>query len=133
GTTNIDATLLAELSARSTYAPVLLTNNITNTTVLAPTVSRDNDTPDLGYHYDAIDYLSPGIVVTNGSALILTNGVSVGVDFSAAAYGIKLESGGQLISESSPTNFNHILRTHAVQELTSTKSGSNGVPTVAMA
>jgi hypothetical protein len=57
GTTNINASLLADLKRKTTYPPVVLTGmDITNDLVLSPQISRGNDTPDLGYYYDPIDY-----------------------------------------------------------------------------
>src|SRR5206468_9019023 len=73
GTTNISPALLARLSQKTTYGPVVLTKNFTNNTTLAPIVPRDDDgLPDLGYHYDVLDYLWTSLDVTNAS-LTLTN------------------------------------------------------------
>ena len=76
GTTNIDPTLLASLRQKTTYPPNLLTGAITNTTVLSPAIQRDTDTPDIGYHYDPIDYLVDNLAITNAT-LTLTNGVAL--------------------------------------------------------
>src|SRR6185437_11897166 len=74
GTTNIDSELLAELRQKTTYPPI---TNYNEETELGPIISRDtNAAPDLGYHYDPIDYLFddtvnvtflPGTVVGFGS------------------------------------------------------------------
>jgi hypothetical protein len=58
GTTNISPALVADLGQRTTYPPQLFVT----TTISAPTTynaqaGRDSDTPDRGYHYDALDYM----------------------------------------------------------------------------
>ena len=67
GTTNIDPILLAELQQKTTYPPIVYSNvTIATATTFSPQVQRDTDTPDLGYHYDPIDYCFGGVhVATN--------------------------------------------------------------------
>jgi hypothetical protein len=96
-------------------------------------VDRGGIVPDIGYSYDCLDWLLAGVVITNGATLYLTNGAAIGVDFSAAPFGIKLQLGSSLVSVGSPTSLNVVVRTHAVQEKTATTSGSNNVPTFAVA
>src|SRR6185437_27515 len=56
GTTNINPSLLAQLSKKTTYPPILVLNsNFDALTTLGPAVQRDTDAPDLGYHYDPMD------------------------------------------------------------------------------
>ncbi len=112
GTANINAGLLADLKTRTTVAPLLLSTNFTLPTTLGPCIARDADTPDLGYHYDPLDYLVSGLAVTN-SSLLLTNGVAVGC---SGAVGINLLAGSKLISEGSPTRLNRIAGYRTVQE-----------------
>jgi len=59
GTTTINAELLAELRQKTTYPPVIYVNTTFSTpTNFAPRVPRDtNSNPDLGYHYDPLDYV----------------------------------------------------------------------------
>ena len=59
GTTNINPTLLAELQQKTTYPPIVYTNQTISTNlILRPQVPRDtNAAPDLGYHYDPLDYV----------------------------------------------------------------------------
>ena len=53
---------MADLRKKTTYPPVLYSNaTIAVDTVLGPQAGRDTDTPDLGYHYDALDYLFGGV------------------------------------------------------------------------
>ena len=50
GSPNLTPSLAAELKLLTTYAPVELTGTLANPTLLAPSIQRDTDTPDLGYH-----------------------------------------------------------------------------------
>jgi len=96
GTTNIDATLLTQLAQKTTYPPLVYTNvMISVATTLSPQVQRDSDAPDLGYHYDPLDYIFSNTVVnanltfgagtaagwltpaTLSGGLIMTNNVTV--------------------------------------------------------
>ncbi len=70
-------TLLNDLKTATTYPPTTLsTTTYTSPLVLAPIVSRDISLLDPGYHYPAVDYLSPGITV-NATKVSLTKGVAV--------------------------------------------------------
>lgn len=57
GTTNIDAGLAAWLQRKTTYPPLAFTNTTSTYTSLGPQAQRDTDTPDVGYHYDPLDYI----------------------------------------------------------------------------
>src|SRR5258707_13828327 len=48
GTTGIDPTLAAALKSRTVFPPTVLTNAITSTMILGPTVPRDTGVPALG-------------------------------------------------------------------------------------
>jgi hypothetical protein len=111
GTTNIYSSLRATLKASTTYPPILQTNSITTNTTFSPQALFDTDTPDLGYHYDPIDYLV-SCMVTN-TTLTLTNGVAV------AYYnhiGIWLRDDARLFSKGTPLNPNKIFFYTFVQE-----------------
>jgi hypothetical protein len=113
GTTNIHAGLLTDLKSRTTVAPLVLTTDITVPTTLAPCAGRDLDTPDLGYHYDPLDYLVSNLNVTNAT-LLLTNGVAVGCY--GNYMGFYLLAGSKIISEGTPTTLNQLVRYRTVQE-----------------
>jgi hypothetical protein len=78
GTTNISPALLAELRQKTTYPPIVYSNTtISIATTFYPQAQRDNaGNPDLGYHYDPIDYFF-GDVNAN-SNLTFTVGTAVG-------------------------------------------------------
>jgi uncharacterized delta-60 repeat protein len=122
GTTSIDGSLLTELTRKTTFAPppanVLLnvTINSTTPTVFSPTVQRDNDgSPDLGYHYEPLDYLCSQITIAAASApLVLTNGVAVGL---YGYSGFSLQGGaGSFSSQGRPDAMNRLAWYPSVQE-----------------
>jgi hypothetical protein len=112
GTTSINAALLTELTNKTTYPPFVFTNDITTDTVLAPLVPRNTGVPDLGYHYDPIDYAFSGNVLSNAT-LVLTNGVAAAV---YGTKGIELQTGAKFYSVGTPMKLNHLVRYQAVQE-----------------
>ena len=120
GTTNIDPTLLADLGKKTTYPPLWLTNTISTDTTLFPQAGRDTDTPDLGFHYDPVDYLS-SFVVTNAT-LTLTNGVVLGY---YSDYGVWLQNSA-LISQGSPLQMDRFAYYNLVQEQSVILPGSDG-------
>lgn len=68
---------LTDLQTKTVFAPTLLTNVILSVnTALNPQAQRDTDAPDLGYHYDPIDYLVDQFWVTN-AVLTVTNGAAI--------------------------------------------------------
>ncbi|MCL5099151.1 MAG: hypothetical protein M1608_16765 [Candidatus Omnitrophica bacterium] len=122
GTTSINAGLLADLRKKTTYPPIVWSGDITNETVLAPQALRDDDPPDLGYHYDPLDWVFHNISLTNAQ-LSLTNGVALclyGVN------GLNLKSGAKVYSEGTPLAFNHMVRYPAVQEVPTNLDGTTG-------
>ncbi len=119
GTTNINPDLLIQLKQRTTYPPILLTNNITNDTVLTIQAQRDQDSPDLGYHYDPLDFVVSQIAVTN-AALTLEPGTALGVYGPSNSSGLLLLDGSRIVSVGSPTNLNRIVRYNLVQEQANT-------------
>jgi hypothetical protein len=128
GLTNINPTLASNLWLRTTYPPIVC-SSVTfsvNTTFL-PQAQRDTDLPDLGYHYDPIDYICSCCV--SNATLTLTNGVVV-------AYfdniGLWLHNGSGLLSGGSPVQRNYLVHYNLVQEqpvyLAATNSLSTAVP-----
>ena len=113
-TTGIDPALLASLTNKTTYAPIVYSNiTITTNLVLGLQASRDtNNLPDLGYHYDPIDYIVDKLAITNAT-LTLTNGVAI------ATYnegGVELQDHSSIVSIGSPFSPNWCVRYSSVQE-----------------
>ena len=62
GANNIDSTLLASLKTRTTYPPMVYSNTVISDGYFPPQAQRDtNAAPDLGYHYDPLDYVFGGV------------------------------------------------------------------------
>jgi hypothetical protein len=114
GITNIDPALLADLRTKTTYPPLLLTNQtISANTNFNPQALRDtNSSPDLGYHYDPLDYFWNNLSLTNAT-MTLTNGVAIGV---YGTTGLGLQGGAALISQGTPLIPNQLVSYHSVQE-----------------
>jgi hypothetical protein len=110
GTANVS--IRADIQKRTTYPPIALIGTISVPTVLGPQAQRDTDTPDLGYHYDPIDYaiketsLTTTLVLTNGMVFCAygENGLSPGA------------AGAKIISEGTPDRMNRLIRYNSVQE-----------------
>jgi concanavalin A-like lectin/glucanase superfamily protein len=93
GTTAIDPTLLTDIATKTTYPPLVYSNTtISVATTFSPQAQRDTDIPDLGYHYDPLDYVFGGTYVY--SNITFSAGTAVGW-FNGGYYpgiGIILES-----------------------------------------
>jgi hypothetical protein len=77
GTTNINATLLTALTQKTTVPPIAYTNvTFTTAQTFTNSATRDTDTPDLGYHYDPLDYNFGGC--TANSNVTFTAGTVAG-------------------------------------------------------
>jgi hypothetical protein len=110
GTTNLSAGLLTQLRQRTTHPPILL-GNVSVNTVLSPQAPRDTGPPDLGYHYEPIDYIASNVLVS--ATLTLTNGVALGA---SGSYGLRIQSGGRVASEGLPHVLNRVVSLANVQE-----------------
>ncbi len=123
GTTDIDADLLADIAQKTTYPPIVYSNvTIATNITLGPQAQRDTDTPDLGYHYDPLDYVFDELRITNAAANI-EPGTAIGT---CGPYGIAVWAGATLISQGIPTNLNHITRYNMVQECSNTNWVGDG-------
>jgi hypothetical protein len=78
GTANIAPAILSDLATKTTYPPIVYSNiTISAATTFSPQARRDtNSSPDLGYHYDPLDYVFGGVNVY--SNLTFTAGTAVG-------------------------------------------------------
>jgi alpha-tubulin suppressor-like RCC1 family protein len=115
GTTNVNATLLAAIEQKTACPPLVYSNMTfsTNLTLgLNPQTPRDtNATPDLGYHYDPIDYLVSNVTIS--ATVILTNGVALGLMGSTS---LTLQTNCNLFSQGTPLNLNQLVDYANVQE-----------------
>jgi hypothetical protein len=97
GTTNINSQLLADIKQRTTSPPIWLTNKVTTSITLGPTVPLDLDGPDLGYHYDPLDYICGRLEVEGISSswanLTFNNVSAIGL-YGNASYGTTSSEAG---------------------------------------
>ena len=104
--------------AFAAYTNLTISTNLT----LGPQALRDtNSSPDLGYHYDPLDFLVDQFGITN-AALTLTNGVAI------AGYnepGIQLQNGSTISSTGTPLTPNWLVRYQSVQEQSRLLGGTN--------
>ncbi len=103
GTTNIQAALRADLRQRTTYPPLVIAPagyyyGVSQTWF--PRAARDTDLPDLGYHYDPLDYAISAIYLTNAT-ITVEPGTAIGVFnvTNTAYYGLALSDGARLLAE----------------------------------
>jgi hypothetical protein len=117
GTTAIDPTLAADLSKKTTFPaadpptapppPAVVNWNIT---AARDTVS--GDLPDLGYHYDPLDYWCSQYVL-NGNPSIVNNGVAIGLYGSA---GFSIQGSGGINATGAPDAMVRLVWYPSVQE-----------------
>ena len=135
GTTNIDPALLANLAVKTTYPPIAFTNVIFPiATNFVPQAMRDNaGNPDLGYHYDPIDYSFGGCFAD--ANFTFTNGTAVGwfrtsSGWEHAGYGIDMGAGVTVLFSGTATAPDYWVRLNTVQEQDHTAGyGQAGIET----
>lgn len=127
GTRLINSELALALKSKTTDSPDVISANITSGTPLYPSATRDTDVPDLGYHYEPLDWGVGGKTVS--ANLWLTDGVVLGVY--GASPGLTLLTGGSLTSQGTAARPNWIVRYNTVQEqAVSAWSASGGTSVV---
>ena len=117
GTTGIGADWLASLKKRTTYPPIVYSSQtIENDLVLGPQAQRDTDQPDLGYHYDALDYVF-GAVWLRDASMTLLPGTAMGCyGPSSGSYGLGLMRDSTFVCEGTPDRLNRVVTYNTVQE-----------------
>jgi len=120
GTTNISSGMLTDLMQKTTFPPVVYQDtNINVVTTFNPVVQRDSDIPDLGYHYDPLDYAFSGVVANTN--ITFAAGTAVGW-YIAGSDGSALHLANKQIATFSGTfaNPDYFVRCSTAQE------GGNG-------
>jgi sugar lactone lactonase YvrE len=118
GTNNIDSTLLAALQQKTTYPPIVyIPATISTNLTFSPQAQRDtNSNPDLGYHYDPIDYALGGVYVTNATVIVNPGTVIATYATNNITYGLGIGSGAQLFCQGLANSLNRIVQYNTVQE-----------------
>ncbi len=119
GSSNINPNLSASLRAKTTYPPLVYSNVAwtTNVTLTRRSIRDTNNSPDIGYHYESLDYVLGG--VDTSTNLTLSSGVAVGWFDSqyATGYGLRLLDGATVNSQGSANTNNYFVRFSTVQEM----------------
>jgi hypothetical protein len=117
GTTAINAALLADLQNMTTYPPVVVPPGwLTNNAIFFPQAQRDTGTPDLGCHFDPVDY-AIDMAVSNAVITVLPGTALAAY---GAEYGVWLYTNGTLNCAGTATSPNYLVRYNTVQEQSNT-------------
>ena len=120
GITNIDPNILADIRTKTTHPPIVYANaTISTNTTFSPQAQRDTDAPDLGYHYDPLDYVFANTEVE--SNVTFTAGTAVGWFRTTSGYyhagdGIHLTDNAKAIFNGTATALDYWVRLNTVQE-----------------
>jgi len=126
GTLGISQELSRALLSKTTFPPTEITANFTGNDSLSPQSIRDADGfPDLGYHYDPLDYVVNAKTISD--SLYLSGGVVLGTYGSSTSYGLAPTGNGTLTSEGTATKPNWIVRYNTVQEQSTANWASSSV------
>ncbi|HNQ91225.1 MAG TPA: hypothetical protein PKM73_21640 [Verrucomicrobiota bacterium] len=128
GSRDLPSDLLEALAARTTYPPVRLAGNLRGNVRLRPQAARDSGAPDLGFHYDPIDYLLASAVVPAGGTLQIAPGTAV---VCSAPFGLRADPGSRLLALGTALDPVHFALPAAVQEHAGA-SNPSGAETVAL-
>ena len=131
GNASISSTLLNSLKTRSTHPPIALPTwmELTGELTLFPQIPRYiSGAPDLGYHYDVLDFTVAGLTVEGGTVTVLP-GTAVGLRNDARFWlpgsfpnywrwyiGFDLWEGSTLVSRGTPNKPNVFAADTMVQE-----------------
>ena len=121
GTANISPQLLAALRQKTTYPPMVYSNTTIDYDLnLYQQTPRDSETPgpDLGYHYDPLDYALGDVIVTNATVTVSPGTVVgiFGVDNGYYSYGLSIGANAQLLCYGTAVSPNRIVTYNSVQE-----------------
>jgi len=132
GTTNISPALLAGLHQKTTYPPVVYAGTtLSAATTLSPQAQRNTNAPDLGYHYDPLDYVFGGCSLYTNLTLIAGTAIGWYEDYgsvyaSGQPYGISLNDGANITFAGTVTQPCWVTRFDVVQESVNGNWGTHG-------
>jgi hypothetical protein len=98
GITNLSPRLRAALQTKTTYAPLVIPpfTTISGQITLSPQAPRyTQGKPDLGYHYDALDYTVADLILQGGTLTVLP-GTAIGYRMELYTNGFPARLGGNL-------------------------------------
>ena len=133
GTTGINPGLLAVLSQKTTYPPTVYAGSaFTDPLNLAPQAQRDNiGYPDLGYHYDPLDYVFGGCDLYANLTLAPGTAAAWYEDYGSVnpcgqPYGLSLNDGATLAFNGSAMQPSWLAHFNLVQESVNGNWGNHG-------
>jgi hypothetical protein len=135
GSTNVNPSLLTDLSQRTTEPPIVFFGVAsifpTNSLNLFPQAARETGWPDVGFAYAPLDFAFGACYVTNIS-ITVNPGTAIGLystntGSGSGTWGLVLDGGAQFASIGTPNNPNWLVRASTVQECANTNwnSGSS--------
>jgi hypothetical protein len=125
GTLNIDSTLKNDLAKMTTTVPQFFIDDVNSSMTLSQQPIRDTDTPDLGYHYPAVDYVLNGATVNN-CTLNIDQGAVLAFEGYPYTWALRLNPGGRLNVNGVPTNRVVFAHLEAIQESPFLPFGASG-------
>lgn len=125
GTANISPHLQSELQGKTTYPPIVIAayTELSGEMTLAPQAGRYTyGAPDLGYHYDALDYTVADMIL-NGGKLTVLPGTAIGyrMEYNSKAgdwtwIGFDVRENSAFICQGTPAKPNVFVDVQLVQE-----------------
>lgn len=125
GTPSIDPTLARELKEKTTSPPALCASTGGTDLNLTPLTARDLDAPDLGYHYDPIDFALGGLIIPSTRTLFVLPGTSLAT---FGPLGVRLDPAARLHAQGTPLRPVRLFRYTMVQEQSTVWGAPSATP-----
>jgi len=118
GTTNIDPNALKRIQVKTTWAPVVFNSyTISTATNLSIQAQRDtNSSPNLGYHYDPLDYAFGNSLASSNITFSAGTAAAWFYTSSGGTHGLALGDGTTVNFNGTPTSRCYWVRYNMVQE-----------------
>jgi hypothetical protein len=119
----VNTAIASEIKSKTTYPPIVYPHGsllINQNVTLTPQAQRDTDTPDLGWHPEAMDFVFGLGLITNATIRVSAGTVVGFYSTEATDCGFGFGHGGRLLAEGSPTNLARFVRYSTVQEIANT-------------
>ena len=112
------ASALDAIKKRTTYPPVIISYvTVPSWQSFIPQAQRDSDDPDLGAHYEPLDYLMSGVAAGSNTTFTVSPGTVIGAfGTNIMTYGLGVCPGGTLICKGSAAAPCRIVEYSAIQE-----------------
>jgi hypothetical protein len=116
-TSGVPPSVQLDMRKRTTYPPVVVCNTTLGTSqTLSPQAQRDTDLPDVGYHYDPLDYAIGWVLVTNCSLTVNPGTAIATFGTNSGTYGLAIGQGATLQCQGQANNLSWFVAYNMVQE-----------------